>query len=740
MKKMALLLMIFVTIMSACTVKHDGKNINSITGNITELNSVKASPVDDISLDDGLKAFVEGDFTKAKRSLKPFAEKGNPAAQTTLGLILLTEDEAAITSNNNAIEWLTLAAKQNEVIAQFVLGTSYFEGEGVSQNYAEAAKWWKEAARNGYRDAQYNLGTMYKKGQGVKKDWGQAVYWFRLAADQGLAEAQFVLGKAYDFGQNVEKNLLEAEKYYRKAAEQEHVEAQFNLGTMYERGDGTVQNFEESAKWYLKAAENGYAPAQYNLGVYYYEGKGVPKNHEKMLHWWEMAASQGHSDAQEWLDVIYPKMVEEGINAFKEENFKWAYSLLGKAAHKGYAEAQVKLGQMYARGDYVAQDDKNAFEWFSRAAIQGNAQGLELLGMMYLNGRGVEEDFERGFNLIAFAAVQGSPKAAEVIEKKFRGFRLAMKGPNTLLFVSEPSITGSDGKKWFWSKQLKFGFDNHNFLDFAVETFDTYNIVDCDRGLCGIKQIRDVSIPYREIEMMSFPPGSAGSQMINHVCKNKDQQSKPFSKNIASSGTGWVIPSGYIATNLHVVDGHENITVINSNGEKFHAIIVSKDVVNDLALLKVENGLGVLAALPLANRPCVSGEEVFTIGYPHPEIMGTEAKITSGIVNSSRGLQDDPRMLQISVPVQAGNSGGPLVNSKGEVVGVVTSKLGAMRVFSETGDMPQNVNYAIKAKYLSPLLDGLKKRPTVNALAAQKTKLSDLAIAYRGSVFLVVAE
>ena len=100
------------------------------------------------------------------------------------------------------------------------------------------------------------------------------------------------------------------------------------------------------------------------------------------------------------------------------------------------------------------------------------------------------------------------------------------------------------------------------------------------------------------------------------------------------------------------------------------------------------------------------GAEVFTLGFPLTTIMGANAKLSTGIVNSQSGLRDDPRTYQVSVPVQGGNSGGPLLNLRGEVVGIIVSKLAAERVYRSTGDLPQNVNYAVKVRYLSPLLGG----------------------------------
>lgn len=99
------------------------------------------------------------------------------------------------------------------------------------------------------------------------------------------------------------------------------------------------------------------------------------------------------------------------------------------------------------------------------------------------------------------------------------------------------------------------------------------------------------------------------------------------------------------------------------------------------------------------------GTEVFTIGFPQPELMGVEPKLSTGVISATSGIQDDTRTYQISVPVQAGNSGGPLIDNEGRVVGIVASKLNAAKVFEWTGDLPQNVNYAVKSTYLARLMD-----------------------------------
>lgn len=170
----------------------------------------------------------------------------------------------------------------------------------------------------------------------------------------------------------------------------------------------------------------------------------------------------------------------------------------------------------------------------------------------------------------------------------------------------------------------------------------------------------------------------------------------------ARGGSGFVV-GGRIATNHHVIEGAERITVFLADGRSAGARVAGSDQAADLAVLQIDLP-NLPAGLPLASAEAPMGADVFTLGFPLTSIMGANAKLSTGIVNSQTGLRDDPRTYQVSVPVQGGNSGGPLLNMRGEVVGIITSKLAAERVFRYTGDLPQNVNYAVKSSYLGPLL------------------------------------
>jgi len=210
---------------------------------------------------------------------------------------------------------------------------------------------------------------------------------------------------------------------------------------------------------------------------------------------------------------------------------------------------------------------------------------------------------------------------------------------------------------------------------------------------------------------------------------------KPASLNF---GTGWLVSPGFIVTNNHVVAQHERAVIIRTDKSEYNTRVLVRDVANDIALLKIVDDITLPAALPLADRSPAIGEQVFTIGYPHPDVMGSNPKLSVGIINARTGLANDPRLFQISTPLQAGNSGGPLINMQGEVVGIVTSKLNAMKMFKWTGDIPQTVNYAVKINYLRTLIELFNDEgKQINTLPRQQNNLVSLSRMMQDSIVII---
>src|SRR5271167_4707524 len=135
------------------------------------------------------------------------------------------------------------------------------------------------------------------------------------------------------------------------------------------------------------------------------------------------------------------------------------------------------------------------------------------------------------------------------------------------------------------------------------------------------------------------------------------------------------------------------------------AAVVKVDAANDLALLKAD---GRFAPLPIAASRTVNlGGTVATVGFPNIGLQGFAPKLAKGEIAALSGAQDDPRYFQISVPVQPGNSGGALVDEKGNVIGIVSAKLDASIALAATGSLPENVNYAVKSSLVLSFLESV---------------------------------
>jgi S1-C subfamily serine protease len=187
-----------------------------------------------------------------------------------------------------------------------------------------------------------------------------------------------------------------------------------------------------------------------------------------------------------------------------------------------------------------------------------------------------------------------------------------------------------------------------------------------------------------------------------------------------ATGTGfYVTDSGHLVTNHHVIEGASKIEIL-TDGRSIPAQLVASDSENDLAILKVE--ITPPDFLYFADSAEISiGDQVFTIGFPRPSSQGRNPKFTEGSISALTGIDDDDTQLQISAPIQPGNSGGPLVARNGMVAGVVASTLSPLKQLANGGGLPQNVNYAVK----SPLAIELLNKHSITQPVAPKASDSD---------------
>jgi S1-C subfamily serine protease len=222
----------------------------------------------------------------------------------------------------------------------------------------------------------------------------------------------------------------------------------------------------------------------------------------------------------------------------------------------------------------------------------------------------------------------------------------------------------------------------------------------------------------------AIPPG--------HV---DDSQAPKIAEPQTSTGTGFFISgSGDVLTNAHVVEDCKVIRATMEKGTSARAEVSARDVKNDLALL--HTGLAPLRSAAF-RRSVRQGEPVEAFGFPLTEVLARSGNFTLGNIAALVGIGEDSRYIQISAPVQPGNSGGPLLDQFGNVVGVVSAKLNALEMMKSTnGDIPQNVNFAIKASTATTFLQ-TNRADFSETLASQTLAPPDLADMARAmSVFI----
>lgn len=215
----------------------------------------------------------------------------------------------------------------------------------------------------------------------------------------------------------------------------------------------------------------------------------------------------------------------------------------------------------------------------------------------------------------------------------------------------------------------------------------------------------------------------------------QDHRSPPTSTpgTIAASGTGFFVSeSGHIVTNAHVVKRCS--TVRYPSGGLLRKIAVSEDL--DLALLSASKKPEAIARIRGGQGPRV-GESVVAVGFPLHGLLGSGLVVTTGTISALSGLGNDSKQMQISAPVQPGNSGGPLLGENGSVVGVVVGKIDALKLARATGDIPQNINFAIG---LSAIQSFLNTNKILYSLDESKATKSASDIAAEASRYTVMIE
>jgi S1-C subfamily serine protease len=250
-------------------------------------------------------------------------------------------------------------------------------------------------------------------------------------------------------------------------------------------------------------------------------------------------------------------------------------------------------------------------------------------------------------------------------------------------------------------------------------------------------------IDFRKDWKLKFAPPKKGSDTdaaMKQVCERlagnneataapkKTTPAKPAARSV-STGSGIVItPSGLIVTNEHVVRKCDSVEIVLDSIRTVSAEVRALDPDRDLALLIAEVSFPLAARVRQDAAPRL-GEAVAVIGYPLVSVLSAQPNVSFGNVNSTVGVKGNQAQMQIDVPIQKGNSGGPVLDSSGNVIGIVVSKLDALKLAKSTGDLPQNINFAIRGDVVRSFLEA---QHVDFAASSDSSKLENTEIAKLG--------
>ena len=536
-------------------------------------------------------------------------------------------------------------------------------------HYTIALSDFESRANQGDKVAQFCLAYMLKHGMGViEPKPNKALEWYKKAAEQGYVPAQnnlFVLyvRRALDAANESKRteNAEKAENWLRMAAEEGYPPAQFNI---------YISDLDKDVKWLEKAAEKNYPPAQNELGALYYSGKNdIVRNPKKAVEFFRKAADKGNAKAQFYLGVCYDRGM--GVKQNDKEAFKW----YEESAKQGYGPAQFNLGAFFESGRGEAANEDEAIKWYFEAAINDEVDAQSNLAVLYKN-RGDKANHEGDFeeaNRWYEMANRWFLRAAQ------QGNSVAQRNIGITFEEGTNAITKNDEEAYFWySLTLKDipDPDSVNIKDFAAKTSEAR----------------------KRIETLD----------LSQLWKIHKRISDWKPKQLDGSGTGFYISEHYILTNAHVVLD-QNGKALNEFRIPYRRVeLVDWDQDVDLALLKDKRGNTNFATFR-GNRVRL-GEKVIVFGYPLSHRLSYEGNIVPGTVSGTSFIVNHPQFgnrFQHTAPTQRGNSGGPVFDSEGKVVGVSVSGLPDRYFDKRTGqylNLAQNINFAINSNVVEDFL------------------------------------
>lgn len=363
---------------------------------------------------------VQKDLTKVMHFIAQLAYQGDEKSLYPYFLTTLK----GLNPNHQATEtaqYLKQQAEHQDVLAQSLLGTAYFSGLGIQQDQRAAFHAWSSAAQAGDLNALCQIAMLYQTGKVLEKNEQKGAELYQHAVDAGSAVGQVCLAECYLQGQGVAQNVNQAQqllqlglKEWYSGQLQTKNDILYALGYFYSLDFIAVASAGKAKAYLELAAQYGSIEAKYKLAELYLHGLGgFPKDHVQTAFWAQQAATDGHVLAQILLGQLY--MRGDGVAQDHEQ----ALFYLQPVADQGYSTAISALGEMYENGWGVAENIEHAVTLYRQAiAIDEDDMACYHLGKLYARGKGsiIIRDVETAKKWLHQARIQGNDKAHKLYE------------------------------------------------------------------------------------------------------------------------------------------------------------------------------------------------------------------------------------------------------------------------------------------------------------------------------------
>lgn len=643
---------------------------------------------------------------------------------------------------------LSVRAEAGDKIAMYSLAQAHAQGsDGNPRDEFLAFKWYLRAAEASLPEAMAEVARRYREGIGVREDFEASVRWADKGAELGDPKAMalsanrdpldlFVGFEEILDAESKEEKLIQDSKAkiakLLRAADAGNVEAKVHLGRLLRTGiwyelkgkrkNAVERDADRALAALTKAADAGSTTAALEVAQWYQlGGDGLKADPVRAAKYWDQLEATLTAEGQYAIGrdlrpsdrKYYKPRVWRDRTLTYEQSGRLAREWLSKAAKAGNAQAALELGKMLYRFGY--DDLPASFESYAQAAEAGLIEAQTAVAWAYFQGLGVPKNYEQSYAWTLRAATH--PTAP----------RRLMSGPQR--FVAYMLAQGLGVEK---DVVLAYAWANVSAATGDKEAKELLKQLDQSLDASQVREAQRISSSWKLGDSMkrapdsptNGPSGSTSGSGLGSVGEAK----------LMGSGTGFFVSAaGTLVTNFHVVGKCSEIRVPALTRK---ATVLATDAANDLAVLRIDGAPETSARLadPTKLR---QGQEIVTFGFPLEGYLPSAGNITTGLVSALSGPGNNSSLIQISAPVQQGSSGGPVLDFKGDVVGVVVGKADAIRIAKATGDILQNVNFAVSVGTLRGFLEANRVEysgPSIMAFAKKPDAVADEARKFTAKV------